>query len=96
MKITLLGTGTPTPSLRRMSSGYMVEIGDDIILLDHGPGNYHRLIETGKYDIDITHKWCQAKANQSPKCATLGFSGRELTPFGERGGAVLLENITAV
>ena len=34
MKITLLGTGTPTPSLRRMSSGYMVEIGDDVILLD--------------------------------------------------------------
>ena len=42
-------------------------------------------------------KWCcQAKANQSPKCATSGFSGRELTPFGERGGAVLLENIAAI
>ena len=34
MKITLLGTGTPTPSLKRMSSGYMVEVGDDIILFD--------------------------------------------------------------
>ena len=29
MKITLLGTGTPTPSLKRMSSGYMVEVGSD-------------------------------------------------------------------
>jgi len=40
--------------------------------------------------------WCQAKANQSPKCVTSGFSGRDLTPFGERGGMVLLENIAAV
>jgi ribonuclease Z len=28
MRIRLLGTGTPTPSLRRMCSGYVVEIGD--------------------------------------------------------------------
>ncbi len=55
MKITLLGTGTPTPSLRRMSSGYMVEIGDDLILLDHGPGSYHRLMEAGKKAADVTH-----------------------------------------
>jgi len=48
MKITLLGTGTPTPSLRRMSSGYLVEICDDVILLDHGPGSHHRLMEAGK------------------------------------------------
>ena len=27
MRIRLLGTGTPTPSLRRMCSGYLVEIG---------------------------------------------------------------------
>ncbi len=57
MKITLLGTGTPTPSLRRMSSGYMVEIGDDLILLDHGPGSYHRLMEAGKNAVDVTHQF---------------------------------------
>ena len=27
MRIRLLGTGTPTPSLKRMSSGYLVEVG---------------------------------------------------------------------
>ena len=27
MRIRLLGTGTPTPSLKRMCSGYVVEIG---------------------------------------------------------------------
>ena len=30
--ITLLGTGTPTPSLKRMCSGYVVETGDDVIV----------------------------------------------------------------
>ena len=55
MQITLLGTGTPTPSLKRMSSGYMVEIGGDLILLDHGPGSYHRLMEAGKNAVDVTH-----------------------------------------
>lgn len=55
MKITLLGTGTPTPSLRRMSSGYMVEIEDDVILLDHGPGSHHRLLESGKKSVDVSH-----------------------------------------
>ncbi len=55
MDITLLGTGTPTPSLRRMSSGYMVEIEGDVILLDHGPGSHHRLLEAGKRAVDVTH-----------------------------------------
>ena len=27
MKITLLGTGTPAPSLERQSSGYLFEVG---------------------------------------------------------------------
>ena len=33
----------------------MVEIGDDVILLDHGPGSYHRLMEAGKHAVDVTH-----------------------------------------
>jgi len=40
-----------------MSSGYMVEIGDDLILLDHGPGSYHRLMEAGKNAVDVTHQF---------------------------------------
>jgi len=45
MKIQLLGTGTPTPSLKRMSSGYLVTVGDDTILFDHGTGAHHRYLE---------------------------------------------------
>jgi ribonuclease BN (tRNA processing enzyme) len=55
MKIRLLGTGTPTPSLRRMCSGYVVEIGDAVILFDHGFGAHHRLLEAGIPATRITH-----------------------------------------
>ncbi len=45
MKLTLLGTGTPTPSLKRASSGYLIEIGADVILMaKHGA--------RGVYDAD--------------------------------------------
>ncbi len=55
MKLTLLGTGTPAPSTKRQSSGYLVEIGDETIVLDHGPGAHHRLIEGGFRSTDVTH-----------------------------------------
>jgi len=55
MKIPLLGTGSPTPSLKRQSSGYMIETGDDVIILDHGPGAHHRFMETGKRSTEVTH-----------------------------------------
>lgn len=55
MKITLLGTGTPSPSLKRQSSGYLIEIGDDVIIMDHGPGAHHRLLEAGKKSTEVTH-----------------------------------------
>jgi len=54
MKIRLLGTGTPTPSLRRMSSGYLVETGERKILFDFGPGAYQRMMEAGVRAVDIT------------------------------------------
>jgi ribonuclease BN (tRNA processing enzyme) len=55
MKITLLGTGTPSPSLVRQSSGYLIEVGNDLIVLDHGPGAHHRLIESGYRAVDVSH-----------------------------------------
>lgn len=55
LSITLLGTGTPAPSLDRQSSGYLIEVGSDLIVWDHGPGAHHRLIESGHRTIDVTH-----------------------------------------
>jgi ribonuclease Z len=54
MRIRLLGTGTPTPSLKRMSSGYLVETGARKILFDFGPGAYHRLLEAGVKPAQVT------------------------------------------
>jgi ribonuclease Z len=55
MKITLLGTGTPAPSLERQSSGYLIEVGGDLIVMDHGPGASHRLLESGHRAVDVSH-----------------------------------------
>jgi ribonuclease BN (tRNA processing enzyme) len=55
MEITLLGTGTPTPSLKRASAGYLVRIGEDVIVIDHGPGAHNRLLQTGTAAADVTH-----------------------------------------
>ena len=54
MRIRLLGTGTPTPSLKRMSSGYLVETAQRKVLFDFGPGCYHRMLEAGVRAVDIT------------------------------------------
>jgi ribonuclease BN (tRNA processing enzyme) len=54
-KITLLGTGTPAPSLERQGSGYLFEVGDDVIVMDHGPGAHQRLLESGHRAIDVRH-----------------------------------------
>lgn len=55
LSITLLGTGTPAPSLTRHSSGYLIEVGTDVIVWDHGPGAHQRLIESGRRSIEVTH-----------------------------------------
>lgn len=55
MKITLLGTGSPVPSLQRASSSYLLEIGSDVVLIDHGPGAFQRLLQAGKCALDVTH-----------------------------------------
>jgi ribonuclease Z len=55
LRLWLLGTGTPTPSLERACSGYLIEAGRDRIVFDHGFGAYHRLLELGVPITDISH-----------------------------------------
>ena len=54
-RIILLGTGTPAPSLQRAGSGYCLEVGSDHLIWDHGPDAHHRLLESGRRAVDITH-----------------------------------------
>jgi ribonuclease BN (tRNA processing enzyme) len=55
IKVTILGSGTCVPSLKRSSCSVLVETGDQKIILDAGPGTMHRLLETGNEIFDITH-----------------------------------------
>ncbi len=55
MKITLLGTGTPKPLPNRVCSSYLIEVGDDVIVMDHGAGAGQRLIESGHKQSDVSH-----------------------------------------
>jgi ribonuclease BN (tRNA processing enzyme) len=55
LTVTLLGTGTPAPSLTRQSSGYLIDVGTDVIVWDHGPGAHQRLIESSHRSVDVTH-----------------------------------------
>ena len=53
MKITLLGTGSPTPMINRASSGLMVEIGDEVLLFDHGGRAHDRFLRTGRKATEV-------------------------------------------
>ena len=55
MRIILLGSGTPNPSMKRMGAGYLVKTKQDVLLFDHGPGAFHRLLESGISPAKITH-----------------------------------------
>ena len=53
--MTILGSGTCFPSLKRSSAAALVEIGHSRILLDLGAGTIRRLLETGHTIFDISH-----------------------------------------
>lgn len=53
VEIILLGTGSPNPSLRRQSSGYLVEVAGQTLVFDHGDGAHQRLLEAGKRAVDV-------------------------------------------
>ena len=54
MRITLLGTGSPTPSVKRAGSGYLVETPSEVFVFDCGPGSYRRFLEAGKAPTAVT------------------------------------------
>ena len=53
--VTILGSGTCVPSLKRSSCAIFSEIGSAKILFDSGPGTMHRLLKAGIeiFDIDV-------------------------------------------
>jgi len=54
ISVTILGSGTCVPSLRRSSCAVLIKIKDSALLLDSGPGTMRRLLETGTEIFDIS------------------------------------------
>ncbi len=54
-RLLLLGTGTPVPLAHRAGSSYLVQIGDESLLFDCGPGSVRRLLEAGVSPADVDH-----------------------------------------
>ncbi len=55
IKVTILGSGTCYPSLERSACSVLLEINNNKILLDSGPGTIRRLLRTGNDIFDISH-----------------------------------------
>ncbi len=53
--VTILGSGTCVPSLKRSSCSLLMQIGASRLLFDSGPGTMRRLLETQTTIFDITH-----------------------------------------
>jgi len=51
VKLTLLGTGTPSPDLIRRGASQVVAVGDDLVLIDCGRGALDRFVEAGYVDV---------------------------------------------
>ena len=54
-RLLLLGTGTPAPLAHRGGSSYLLQTGDQTLLIDCGPGSVRRLLEAGIVTTQIDH-----------------------------------------
>jgi len=55
VKVTILGSGTCVPSLKRSSPSILVEIEDKKLIFDMGVGTMRRLLEKGVSISEISH-----------------------------------------
>ena len=46
-RLTLLGTGSPSPLVHRGGSSYLLDLGEGCLLFDCGPASVRRLLEAG-------------------------------------------------
>jgi ribonuclease BN (tRNA processing enzyme) len=55
ISVTILGSGTCVPSLKRSSCSVLLEVGTSKLLFDSGPGTMRRLLEAGTTIFEISH-----------------------------------------
>jgi len=54
LSVTILGSGTCVPSLRRSACSALIRTGDNILLFDTGAGTMRRLLEAGVEIYDVS------------------------------------------
>ncbi|MBN2097722.1 MAG: ribonuclease Z, partial [Candidatus Omnitrophica bacterium] len=54
MEVTILGSGTGVPALKRNAAGLLIKVENENLLFDSGPGIIRKLLELGLtyHDID--------------------------------------------
>ena len=106
MKLTVLGAGTALPVRGHSPSGYLLEIGDERLLFDLGPGTLARLAEVGVSYKELTRVFVSHLHSDhvldlvtllQASNATPGWTReRPLELIGCQGLAVFVERITAL
>jgi len=51
--LTLLGTGTPTPTATQFGTSYVLQIGNERLMIDCGPATTHKLVKAGMFPTQI-------------------------------------------
>ena len=54
-KLHVLGSGTPQPNKERWGSGFVLEVGNEMIMFDCGPASTYKMILMGLDPRDVNH-----------------------------------------
>ena len=54
-RIHVLGAGTPTPTPTRFGSSFVVEVGDEQIMVDCGPATTYKLVKAGLWPTEVDY-----------------------------------------
>ena len=89
LKVTILGTGVPTPSISRFGAGILVEAGNSKFLFDCGRGITQRIwqlkIPVGKVNVLILTHW---HFDHTVGIPDFWLTGGMPTPYGQRKTAL--------
>ena len=55
MKLTILGSGTGLPSIKRNAPGYLLDVDNKLIMLDAGEGTKRQIVKAGYDFFKLSH-----------------------------------------
>ncbi|PHQ95391.1 MAG: metal-dependent hydrolase [Marinosulfonomonas sp.] len=103
MRLSLLGTGTPRPSIERQCTANLVQIGDVNIMVDAGRGAVAQLVNLGHDPVDIdyifiTHHHFDHIGNLGDLIMAAWNNGRDrpVHIFGPDGTADIIDHLFAI